>query len=199
MSFQGRLVLNRTDRRFSPRRGDVLSLSYEQAVGDFTFGKLQAKYRWYKTLRVDELDRASVLALKAQVGYIVGDAPVFERFYAGGLGSLRGFEFRGVTPRDGPPFDDDQRIGGQFKALAGAEYSFPLFAKTIRGVVFTDMGTVEEDFELTSWRASAGFGVRIFIENYFGPIPLEFNLAFPLAKDDDDDMQAFSFAIGITF
>ena len=90
MSLQGRLVLNRTDRRFGPTRGDVLSLSYEQAVGDFTFSKLQAHYRWYKTLRVDELERSSVLALKAEVGYIFGDAPVFERFYAGGLGSLRG-------------------------------------------------------------------------------------------------------------
>ena len=199
MSLQGRLVRNRTDRRFSPTRGDVLSLSYEQAVGDFTFGKLQASYRWYKTLKVDDLDRRSVLGLKSEVGYIVGDAPVFERFYAGGLGSLRGFGFRGVTPRDGPFFDDDQRIGGEFKFLAGAEYSFPLFATAVRGVVFSDMGTVEEDLELSSWRASAGFGVRIFIENYFGPIPLEFNLAFPLAKDSDDDTQAFSFAMGITF
>lgn len=198
-SFQARLILNRTDRRFSPTSGDVVKVSYEQVVGDFTFGKLQASYRWYKTLRVDELDRASVFAIKSEVGYILGDAPVFERFYAGGLGSLRGFDFRGVTPRDGPFFDDDQRIGGEFKLLLGAEYSFPLFAKAVRGVAFSDMGTVEEDFELTSWRASAGFGVRIFIENYFGPIPLEFNLAFPLAQNSDDDTQVFSFAIGITF
>ena len=104
-----------------------------------------------------------------------------------------------MTPRDGPWFDDDQRIGGQFKLLVGAEYSFPLFTRAVRGVAFSDMGTVEEDFELTSWRASAGFGVRIFIENYFGPIPLEFNLAFPLAQNSDDDTQVFSFAIGITF
>ena len=79
------------------------------------------------------------------------------------------------------------------------EYAFPLFAKALRGVVFSDMGTVEEDLELTSWRASVGFGVRIFIENYFGPIPLEFNLAFPLASDSADETQAFSFAIGLTF
>lgn len=199
MSLQGRLVRNRTDHRFSPTKGDMLSLSYEQVFGDYTFAKLQARYRWYKTLKVDDLDRASVFGFKADVGYIVGNAPVFERFYAGGLGTLRGFEFRGVTPRDGPFFDDDQRIGGQFKLLTGAEYSFPMFAKAVRGVVFTDMGTVEEDLELTSWRASVGFGVRIFIENYFGPIPLEFNLAFPIAQDTNDDTQAFSFAIGVTF
>jgi len=199
LSFQGRLVRNRTDHRFSPTKGDVLSLSYEQVFGDYTFAKLQAKYRWYKTLKVDDLDRASVFGFKADVGYIVGNAPVFERFYAGGLGSLRGFDFRGVTPRDGPFFDDDQRIGGAFKFLTGAEYSFPMFGKALRGVVFSDMGTVEEDVGLTSWRASVGFGVRIFIENYFGPIPLEFNLAFPLAQDSDDDTQAFSFAIGLTF
>jgi outer membrane protein insertion porin family len=44
-------------------------------------------------------------------GYIAGGAPFFERFYAGGINSVRGFAFRGITPRDGP---DDDRIGGDF-------------------------------------------------------------------------------------
>ncbi len=199
MSVQGRLVRNRTDQRFFPTEGDLLSLSYEQAFGDFTFGKAQASYKWYKTLRMDAQNRPGVLGLKGEAGYIVGDAPVFERFYAGGLGSLRGFEYRGVTPRDGPFFDDDQRIGGDFELLAGAEYAFPLFSDTFRGVVFSDMGTIEEGFELTDWRASVGFGVRIFIENFLGPIPIELNLALPIAKDGNDDTQVFSFAIGLTF
>jgi outer membrane protein assembly factor BamA len=82
--------------------------------------------------------------------------------------------------------------------LTGAEYSFPLYGKSLRGVVFTDMGTVEEDFELTSWRASVGAGVRLIIQ-FFGPIPLEFNLAAPVASDGEDDEQIFSFAFRTAF
>lgn len=189
---------NRTDSRFFPTKGDVWNISYEQAVGDHTFAKIQVGYTWYKTIKIDEFDRASVLALKGEAGYIFGNAPVFERFYAGGIGSLRGFRFRGISPRDGPFFDDDQRIGGSFRLLTGAEYSFPLWAEKMRGLLFTDMGTVEEGLELTSWRASIGVGMRIYLD-LFGPVPLEFNLAFPAASDGHDDLQAFSFAIGLTF
>ena len=43
--------------------------------------------------------------------YLVPDDPFFERYYAGGIGSIRGFQFRGISPRDGP---DNDRIGGDF-------------------------------------------------------------------------------------
>ncbi len=83
-------------------------------------------------------------------------------------------------------------------ALFKAEYSFPLYADTLRGLVFTDMGTVEEDFEISTWRASVGVGVRLQID-FFGPVPLEFDLAVPISKDGDDEEQIFSFFIGATF
>jgi len=197
-SVKGRLTRNRTDSRFFPTNGDRFSVALEQAGGDHTFTKAEVEYTWYKTITVDELDRPSVLALKGDVGYIFGDAPVFERFYAGGIGSVRGFEYRGISPRDGFWFDDDQRIGGNFKVLTGAEYSFPLWTNVFRGVLFSDMGTVEEDFELTSWRASVGLGLRIYVER-LGPIPFEFNLAWPMSSESEDDTQVFSFALGITF
>jgi outer membrane protein insertion porin family len=136
-----------------------------------------------------------VLSLRGDVGGVVGSAPVFERFYAGGIGSIRGFDFRGVSPRDGLK---DDPVGGDFLLLAKAEYTFPLVADTIRGVFFTDMGTVEENFGIESWRASVGFGVRLMVE-FFGPVPLEFDLAVPVAKESDDDEQIFSFFIGATF
>ena len=107
-------------------------------------------------------------------------------------------EYRGISPRAGPFFDDDQRIGGDFRVLTGAEYSFPLYSDTFRGVFFTDMGTVEEDFELSHWRASVGIGLRLYITK-LSPAPFEFNLAVPIVKNSDDDTQVFSFAIGISF
>jgi outer membrane protein insertion porin family len=173
-------------------------LAYEQAGllgGDHIFGKATVSYAWHKTLYTDVEDRKSVLTLRARGGAIIGDAPVFERFYAGGIGSLRGFEFRGVSPRDGLK---DYRVGGNYMLLAGAEYSFPLYADVIRGVFFTDQGTVEEDFEITGWRASMGFGIRMQVD-FFGPVPLEFDFAVPVLSESDDDEQVFSFFIGTVF
>jgi outer membrane protein assembly complex protein YaeT len=197
-SVKGSLVLNRTDSRFLPSKGDKFAISYEQygiLGGDDFFGKLTSSYDWYKTLATDVFERKSILGLHARMGYILGDAPVFERFYAGGIGSVRGFEFRGISPRDGI---NDDSIGGEFMFLTSAEYSFPLYGDNLRGVFFTDMGTVEEDVGLTTWRASVGFGIRLSID-FFGPVPLEFDFAFPIAKDSDDDTQVFSFFFGAIF
>ena len=197
-SVRAALAHDTTDSFFLPSRGHRFTASWEQVGtlgGDFLFAKTEARYVWHKTLRVDAFDRKSILSLRGQVNQIFGDAPLFERYYAGGIGSLRGFDFRGVTPRDGL-FQD--RIGGDFRLLAGASYSFPVFGKTLRGVLFTDMGTVEENFELTDWRATIGIGLRLEIE-FFGPVPLEFDLALPVAKSEDDDVRIFNFAISTSF
>lgn len=190
-SLKTSMVRDRTDSRFIPTTGDRLRVSYEQYLGDYTFGRLAAGYSWYKTLRVDPLERKSVLHLRAEGGVIVGDAPVTERFYAGGTGSIRGFAFRGVGPRDGI---DDNNIGGDMLALFGAEYSVPVYGDNLRGHVFLDTGTVGSG----AWRAAVGVGVRLTI-NILGPLPLELNFALPFASDSDDDTQVFSFVVGGLF
>ena len=108
---------------------------------------------------------------------------------------MRGWDFRGITPRDGL-FGD--RVGGEFRVLTGAAYSFPVYGKALRGVLFTDMGTVEENFGIRSWRASVGAGLRLQI-NFFGPVPLEFDFSIPVAKDDGDVMRVFNFLVGTSF
>ncbi len=197
-SLKGTLVHDRTDSTWLPSKGDKLKVSYEQAGvfgGDWVFGKAIGEYEKYFTLHKDSFDRKHILQFGASVGQIFGDSPVFERFYAGGIGSIRGFEFRGISPRDGIRND---RVGGEFMFLANAEYSFPVVGKVVRGVTFLDMGTVEDDFGINSWRAAFGVGARVYIK-YFGPIPLSFDLAFPIAKDREDDEQVFSFSFGTTF
>jgi outer membrane protein insertion porin family len=187
------LVRDRTDNRFIPTAGDRLRFSYEQAGvfgGDYTFGKFTGGYTWHKTVGIDRLNRKSVLSLRGEVGAIVGDAPVFERFYAGGIGSIRGFAFRGVGPRDGL---DDNNVGGDYLVLLGANYTYPLIGESIRGVLFLDTGMVDSGV-----RASIGAGVQLTL-NIFGPVPLEFNVGVPVLKETDDDTQAFSFYIGTTF
>ena len=117
-----------------PTLGDRLRLGYEQfgvLGGDHSYGKVTAGYSWYKTVHTDQFDRKSVLELRAEGGAIVGDAPVFARFFAGGTGSIRGFQFRGVGPREGI---DDNNVGGDFLALLGSEYAFPLTGDNVRGL-----------------------------------------------------------------
>ena len=60
------------------------------------------------------------------------------------------------------------------------------------------MGTVEEDFGITSWRVAVGFGLRVHI-NFFGPVPMVFDFGFPIAKDDLDDTRVFNFSFGASF
>ena len=197
-SIKGTLVRDTTDSRFLPTQGSRFSVSYEQAGamgGDYDFGRLIATHAWHKTLRTDVLDRKSVLTLHGRLGQIFGDAPVFERFFGGGIGSVRGFEFRGISPRAGI---HDDRVGGDFMFVTGGEYNFPIYGKVLRGVAFTDMGTVEEDFGLSAWRVSVGFGARVIVK-WFGPIPMAFDLSFPVVRDDDDDEQYFQFSFGTTF
>ena len=187
-----------TDSRVFPTQGYRFSVSWEQAGllgGDYDFGKPAISYAWYKTVKTDILDRKSVLAVRADTAYIVGDAPVFERYYAGGFGSLRGFSFRGISPRDGVKHN---RVGGDFIFLTGGEYSFPLYGKMFRGVTFLDMGTVEKSLGITTWRAAVGLGLRVQVD-FFGPVPIVFDFGFPIAVGDRDNTQIFNFAFGASF
>ena len=186
---------DRTDSRWMPSTGDRFQVSYEQIVGDHSFGEILADYRCYRTVWVDALDRKHILAGRVTVGDIIGEAPVFERFYGGGIGSVRGFEYRGISPRS---TGTDQQIGGDFLVLAGGEYTFPLVGDMLRGVLFLDTGTVEDDVGISAYRASAGFGVRWVIP-LLGQVPMSFDFGFPISKASQDDTQIFSFSIGWTF
>ncbi len=194
-SVKGTVIRDRTDSRLLPSEGDRTSLSFEQFVGDANFGKLRVGYTRHQTVRIDEQNRKSVFSFNIDAGYIFGEAPVYERFYAGGIGSLRGFDFRGIGPRGGIRNDV---IGGDFKLTANIEYTFPLMGDVLRGVLFTDMGTVEESLTIQDWRVSVGIGVRFTIE-LFGPLPIEVDFGFPVVRGEDDEERVVSFFIGSVF
>jgi outer membrane protein assembly complex protein YaeT len=190
------LVRDTTDSLLFPSEGYRASGSLEQAGalgGNYTFTRAVLDGRKYWTVTRDVLDRRSVLSVHGRVGGIFGDAPIFERFFAGGQGSLRGFEYRGIGP-----YKRGTNVGGDFLALASAEYQFPIFEKTLSGVFFLDTGTVEKTISLSTWRASAGVGVR-FTVPFFGPVPFALDFGFPISKGKDDETELFSFSIGTSF
>jgi outer membrane protein insertion porin family len=190
-----RVVRDTTNRGILPYEGTTISGGIEQFGafgGDYTFTRFTASWDKYYSLREDLLERRTILALHLDAGYIAGDAPFFERFYGGGIGSIRGFAFRGVSPRSGP---DEDRVGGEFSLTGSAEVSFPLVGEQLRGVVFTDFGTVEEDFRFGTIRSSVGTGFRLIVP-FLGQTPIAIDFAVPLSKDDEDDTQIISFSLG---
>ncbi len=182
------------DNAFIPSQGHFLEGTFEQAFGEFDYSRVEVTGSQFFTLR----ERADgfgkhILQLFGQLSWSGDDTPIFERYYAGGYSSFRGFAFRGVSPRDG-----NFKVGGNFMALGTVEYMFPLTANDqIRAVAFTDFGTVEEDIGFSEFRASAGFGFRLVIPA-MGPAPIAFDFAWPLMREDNDERRVFSFYVGFT-
>jgi outer membrane protein insertion porin family len=181
-----------------PAKGTTTTIgleSYGLLGGNFQFEKLTGSFDYYRTLYADLLDRKTILRFYSDVGWIFGgDDPFFERFYGGGIGSIRGFAFRGVSPRDGPAND---QIGGDFSVTGTVEVSYPLAAEILRGVVFTDFGTVEHDVQIGVIRSSIGTGFRLTLP-FLGQVPIALDFAIPITKDHYDNTQFVSFSLGFT-
>ena len=180
-----------------PYQGSVTSFGYEYVGaigGEYNFHKFTLNFDDYFTLHDDLLDRRTVLGLHFSAGYIPDHSPFFERFYGGGIGSIRGFRFRGVSPRDGRGLDP---IGGNFSLTGSAEVNFPIYEESLRGVVFSDFGDVESQVHIGTIRSSVGAGVRLILP-FLGQTPLAIDFAVPLTKAHEDNTQLISFSLGFT-
>jgi len=195
-----------TDDRFNPTDGCSFNASYEQVGGDHTFGILSGIHRGYRTLYEDLSERKTVLATKLLAATVIGDAPPFERFYGGGSGlyGIRGFDYRGVSTRGLPTTSagvpipggkEKNPIGSDWIFLANAEITFPLAGESLAGLFFVDSGAIDSG----SYRLAVGTGIQILIPQWFGPVPMRFEIATPIMKDDEDETQVFSFSIGRLF
>ncbi|MEZ6132057.1 MAG: BamA/TamA family outer membrane protein [Planctomycetaceae bacterium] len=182
------------DSSLLPSEGHFITGNFEQAFGDFNYPRLEGEARQYFTMfrRPDGSGR-HVLTLAGNLGWSGDDTPVFERYYAGGFQSFRGFAFRGVTPRG----EDNISTGGTYQMLGTAEYRIPITADDmINLVAFTDMGTVEQEVRADNFRITVGLGLRVVVPA-MGPVPLAFDFGFPVRSNPEDDERIFSFYVGI--
>jgi outer membrane protein insertion porin family len=180
------------DNTFIASEGHFLEGAYEQAFGNYDYSRFDMDARKYFNLyeRPDGQGR-HILSIRGQMSFTSSSTPIFERLYAGGFQSFRGFYFRGVTPHD-----RTVGTGGTFLALGSAEYMFPLTAdEMLRGVTFTDFGTVDDAVTFNNFRMSVGAGLRITIP-FMGPAPIALDLAYPLMKQPFDHTLPFSFYVG---
>jgi len=203
------------NRSLFPNEGQRHSIALEAGVPGSDTEYYKLKYRGATYFPISE---KITFAFKAGVSYgdSLGDTselPFFERFYSGGIRSVRGFENNSLGPRaeinnldeNGVP-DGTTRVGdpkgGAFATNATAEVSFPVpFAEDVKGLrmsAFVDAGNVFEhsnDFDTDEIRASAGLGVT-----WLSPLgPFTVSYAQPLNDEEGDDVQEFQFSIGASF
>jgi Outer membrane protein/protective antigen OMA87 len=172
----------------------VLDLNYEQVFGDYHYPLATAEYTAFFTTyeRVDGTGR-HVLAFRSQASWAGSETPVYDRFFAGGFRSIRGFQFRGVGP-----FVGQYNVGGDFAFLNSLEYQIPLVPSDALYLVgFVDSGTVNRAVSLADYRVTAGVGLRISMPQLLGPVPLAIDFGFPIKQADGDKKQVFSFWIGV--
>jgi outer membrane protein insertion porin family len=162
------------DRPFLPSEGSRHSLSVEYAGlgGDFNFVRTIGDTGWYFPLFW-----GTVAFFRAKAGFVVPTGsdefvPDYEKFYLGGIDSLRGFEWRDIALID----EAGNKRGGDIFVQGNAEFIFPIFKISgLAGVVFYDTGQVydrDEGIDIGSLRSSAGAGVRWY--SPLGPIRLEY-------------------------
>jgi outer membrane protein insertion porin family len=195
-----------TDKVHRPTRGTQLELAVNEFFdidNSLSWTNVRGSAAAIFTVDEDYLGRKSTLKLSTEAAYIFGDdAPVYERFYLGGR-SFRGFEYRAISPKSrgslgSPNTPNKESIGGQWMFMANAQYEVPLFADMITGVAFLDTGTVTKDIGFDEYRVAAGIGFRLYIPQ-LGPVPLAFDFAIPLIKQENDDTQVFSFSAELPF
>jgi outer membrane protein insertion porin family len=195
VGFNGGIIFDTRDSYLRPSEGARVELSYEEVLGDRTFPLINLNASKYFTVhqRADGSGR-HVVALNSRVGWAGTNTPVYERFFAGGFRTLRGFQFRGVGPQV-----NGFKTGGDFLLLGSAEYQIPLTARDqVHFVTFVDTGTVAPRIdEIDNFRVSVGFGFRFMIP-MFGPVPIAVDFGFPIVKGPFDNEQVFNFFMGIT-
>ena len=149
------------------------------------------------------IDRKLTLALNGEFGFAKSygnkELPFFKNFYAGGIGSVRGFEASSLGPRDPAT---GESLGGDKRLIGNAELLFPVPGmgqdNSLRLSAFIDAGNVwgyDNKFSLGSMRYSGGIGL-----GWNSPMgPLKFSFANPFNKKADDKVQRLQFQMGSVF
>jgi len=193
------LIRDTRDHPFLPTEGSYLSATYSQAFGDFDYSRGDIEFRRYRLMyqRPDRSGRHTI-SFGSKLGVSGDDTPLYENYFAGGFSTIRGYDFRGASPSEGGV--EAIRVGGRFQWLNTLEYMFPVTADDmIKGVLFCDFGTVEQDIEINSenFRVAPGFGFRVHMPAAGIGAPLAFDFAFPISSAEFDEERVFSFYLGV--
>jgi outer membrane protein insertion porin family len=187
-----------------PNHGQRTELTTEVSVGSPDFYKLELHTAWY----FPGLLKGHVIEAVGRTGiadsFNGGDVPFYDRYYLGGLYSLRGFKFRNIAPRQAftPGVTVDEPIGGDTYWFSSYEYSIPIFEKeggvSLRYALFYDIGSVDAASYSYSLNYSDdwGMGIRLNIP-HLGPLRLDYGI--PIKHDQFNHSSGqFQFGVGYT-
>ena len=220
-----RIFRDTRNNLLDPTYGSYQDLSVELAGlgGDSRYINAQSRTRWYvPVLNIAALGAPVVASTGWNLGYGFGyggqtELPLFERYFPGGINSVRGFEVRSLGPSNNvreqqqakqqncplglPPnvcatlFRRDV-IGGSQQLIFNNELIFPILAPLgVKGVVFCDAGNAflaSDGIRFDQMRVSVGAGIR-----WLSPIgPLRIEAGFPLNAQTGDQTQTIQFSFG---
>ena len=194
-SVKGQLAHDTRDNTFLATEGHYLEADFEYDVGSFQFPRFTTNARQHILLRErpDSTGRQT-LSFYSTFGISGSDTPIYERFFAGGFGTLRGFQFRGASPQI-----NTVEVGGILETINSIEYMFPITADDmLKAVTFVDFGTVSytDHINWRDFRVAPGFGLRVTIP-MISQAPIAFDFAFPVQYAPTDIRQIFSFFVGV--
>jgi len=187
-----------------PNHGQRTEIDAELSEGDTSYYKLELHTAWY----FPGFLKGHVIEMGGRTGVADSlddtDVPFYDRYYLGGLYSLRGYKFRNVAPRDPTDFTGakipNEPVGGDSYYFGSIEYSVPIIEKdggvSLRVALFYDIGAVaassysfNSDFD-DNW----GLGLRLNIP-HLGPLRLDYGI--PITHDQYNSSSGqFQFGVG---
>lgn len=202
-------VSDTKDSAILPTRGGIQRLGYEiSPFGEIKYNRITAQQQQFFAVT-----RSTILMLNGEFGYAAGlggqELPYYRNFYAGGTGSVRGYDTASLGPYEisaitGSPV----RLGGVKRVVFNAELSLPVPGfrdeKSVRFGPFFDAGQVYGDKRVDALYGVTSEGaIRMstgLAATWISPFgPLKFSLAQPLNSQDNDRIQRFQFQMGQAF
>jgi len=162
--------------------------------GDSQFTKVDGFTSWYfPGLFLDD----TAIHIKVAAGQVweneTGKLPDYEKFYLGGINTIRGFDTRSISVKETDPATGIiYEVGGDIMWYTNVEYHFPIVKQGgLRGIIFFDAGNVyESEWDFTSMKKSVGAGLRWL--SPMGPMRLEWGYVIDPLPDEDSSNWEFS-------
>jgi outer membrane protein insertion porin family len=207
-SLTPRLLRDTRNHPFDPTSGSLQDLSFEFAGigGQSKFIKAEARMRFYYPFWKSPWLGTFVFSVGGNLGYGLGyggrrELPLFERYFPGGINSVRGFRILSLGPRNVVSdylgnLTRRDAIGGSQQLIFNNEIIFPIVESLgLKGVVFLDAGnafSAAQGIDMNEMRLATGAGLR-----WLSPMgPLRIEIGFPLNPRVGDDRQAVMFSFG---